>query len=353
MDSSANAVQWITQQEQQSLLFLLEHAPDLDNTLITLMQEKKITHDILLEKHIIIQDTIGDVWEMVAWDQKDQNERKECKGNEWYLKHLELGFDKLNNPEEGVDAHKDVCNLLWTGTAQLRNQVKKVAKSVVEDTYGLKNLPEIQRVLVVLFLLRYNTQGNNAILNFVFADIKLSWEADEVDTRESTVNHKQSFQHTAIFMLIVQYWLSSQRKGLLQSHWPTSKIAKERFLEMPDNLIVFACNAIETALADIATSVHQFTNKVYAPKWVNLMDLPKVMKNCAPAVHAGIKEFITNSVRNTVAAQAAGQKQKLQEDADTEGNGDFMFWKEIELTSVAVPSGVQANTVVATAEAVG
>ncbi|EPS94079.1 hypothetical protein FOMPIDRAFT_93384 [Fomitopsis schrenkii] len=320
-------------------------------------QEKKITHDILPEKHIVIQDAIGDVWEMVA---RERKERKEREGKERNLKHLELGFDKLNNPEEGADARKDVCNLLWTGTAQLRNQVKKEAKSVVEDAYGLKNLPEIQRVSAALFLLKYNTQGNNAIPNFVFADVKLSWEGDEVDTRESTVNRKQPFQHAAIFTLIAQYWFSSQREGLLQAHWPSSKIAKERFLEMPDNLIVFACNAIETALADIATGVHQFTNKVYAPKWVNLMDLLKVMKSRAPAVHAGIKEFIANSVRNTVAAQAAGQKQKLQEDADAEGEGDFMSWKEIEVTGVAGPSGVQASSVagaaspvVATAEAVG
>ncbi|EPS98654.1 hypothetical protein FOMPIDRAFT_93963 [Fomitopsis schrenkii] len=304
-------------------------------------QEKKITHDILPEKHIVIQDAIGDVWEMVA---RERKERKEREGKERNLKHLELGFDKLNNPEEGADARKDVCNLLWTGAAQLRNQVKKEAKSVVEDAYGLKNLPEIQRVSAALFLLKYNTQGNNAIPNFVFADVKLSWEGDEVDTRESTVNRKQPFQHAAIFTLIAQYWFSSQREGLLQAHWPSSKIAKERFLEMPDNLIVFACNAIETALADIATGVHQFTNKVYAPKWVNLMDLLKVMKSRAPAVHAGIKEFIATSVRNTVAAQATGQKQKLQEDADA-GEGDFMSWKEIEVTAVAGPSGVQASSV--------
>lgn len=63
--------------------------------------------------------------------------------------------------------------------------MRKEAKSVVEDTYALKNLLGIQRVSAALFLLKYNAQGNNAIPNFVFADIELSWEGDEVDTRVS------------------------------------------------------------------------------------------------------------------------------------------------------------------------
>lgn len=46
MYSSANAVQWITQQEQQSLLFLLEHAPDLDDTLIALLARLKGNGDL-------------------------------------------------------------------------------------------------------------------------------------------------------------------------------------------------------------------------------------------------------------------------------------------------------------------
>lgn len=90
------------------------------------------------------------------------------------------------------------------------------------------------------------------------------------------MNRKRPFQHPAIYTLVARYWFSSQRAGLIES-------AKGRFLKMPDNLIAFACNAvstkylcidvwvltpqqIESALADIATGVHQFTNKVYAPK---------------------------------------------------------------------------------------
>ena len=77
-------------------------------------------------------------------------------------------------------------------------------------------------------------------------------------------------------MLIARYWLNGQRDAVVKS-------AKKRFLDVPDNLIAFVCNGvrhantilqccrltlteIETALADIATGVHQFTNKVYAPK---------------------------------------------------------------------------------------
>ncbi|KAI0720922.1 hypothetical protein C8Q72DRAFT_898263 [Fomitopsis betulina] len=122
----------------------------------------------------------------------------------------------------------------------------------------------------------------------------------------------------------------------------SAKNVEERFLSMPDNLIVFVCNAIESALADIATGVHQFTNKVYAPKWVNLMDLLKVMKARAPEVHVALKMFLGDSVRKTVAAQQAVKDSKSEEDGNEDG--DFMSWKDIEVTMLpdrAGPSGSQ------------
>ncbi|KAI0726077.1 hypothetical protein C8Q72DRAFT_796867 [Fomitopsis betulina] len=122
----------------------------------------------------------------------------------------------------------------------------------------------------------------------------------------------------------------------------SAKNVEERFLSMPDNLIVFVCNAIESALVDIATGVHQFTNKVYAPKWVNLMDLLKVMKARAPEVHAALKMFLGDSVRKTVAAQQAVKDSKSEEDGNEDG--DFMSWKDIEVTMLpdhAGPSGSQ------------
>ncbi|KAI0725607.1 hypothetical protein C8Q72DRAFT_797211 [Fomitopsis betulina] len=111
---------------------------------------------------------------------------------------------------------------------------------------------------------------------------------------------------------------------------------------MPDNLIVFVCNAIESALADIATGIHQFTNKVYALKWVNLMDLLKVMKARAPEVHAVLKMFLGDSVRKTVAAQQAVKDSKSKEDGNEDS--DFMSWKDIEVMMLpdrAGPSGSQ------------
>ncbi|KAI0725296.1 hypothetical protein C8Q72DRAFT_797422 [Fomitopsis betulina] len=122
----------------------------------------------------------------------------------------------------------------------------------------------------------------------------------------------------------------------------SAKNVEERFLSMPDNLIVFVCNAIESALGDIATGIHQFTNKVYAPKWVNLMDLLKVMKARAPEVHAVLKMFLGDSVRKTVAAQQAVKDSKSEEDGNEDG--DFMSWKDIEVTMLpdcAGPSGSQ------------
>ena len=61
--------------------------------------------------------------------------------------------------------------------------MKKDAKSVVEDTYGLKNLPAVCRVSAALFLLKYNPQGNNSIPNFVFDNIELQWSDNDVDIK--------------------------------------------------------------------------------------------------------------------------------------------------------------------------
>lgn len=66
--------------------------------------------------------------------------------------------------------------------------MKKEAKSVVEDAYGLKPLPAVRRVSAAQFLLKYNQQGNNAIPNFVFDDVELHWADDDVDTKVSQFN---------------------------------------------------------------------------------------------------------------------------------------------------------------------
>ncbi|EPS95193.1 hypothetical protein FOMPIDRAFT_1054438, partial [Fomitopsis schrenkii] len=155
----------------------------------------------------------------------------------------------------------------------------------------------------------------------------------------STVNRKRPFQHPAIYTLIARYWFSGLRDSVI-------KAARDRFLEMPDNLVAFVCNALETALVDIATGVHQFTNKVYAPKWVNLMGILKVMSTKAPDVHAGIKRFLAESTINATAAHQAGQKETSTEEADKD-EGDFMSWKDIEVTSPqhAGSSRTKATTV--------
>ncbi|KAI0736271.1 hypothetical protein C8Q72DRAFT_791416 [Fomitopsis betulina] len=224
--------------------------------------------------------------------------------------------DEEESEVEVGDGSSDEDVQIWTGAPQLCNRVKKDAKSVVEDTYGLKNLPAVRRVSAALFLLKYNPQGNNSIPNFVFDNIELQWSDDDMDIKVRM----------------------NRREALMKS----AKNVEERFLSMPDNLIVFVCNVIESALADIATGVHQFTNKVYAPKWVNLMDLLKVMKARAPEVHVALKMFLGDSVRKTVAAQQAVKDSKSEEDGNEDG--DFMSWKDIEVTMLpdrAGPSGSQ------------
>ncbi|KAI0714358.1 hypothetical protein C8Q72DRAFT_197230 [Fomitopsis betulina] len=287
-------------------------------------EEKKTGDAKLPNKHMVAKQVISNVWKL-----------RDDEGKPY--QHFDLGFKTLNR-DNNKDLRNDVFSLIWTGAPQLRNQVKKDAKSVVEDTYGLKNLPAVHRISAALFLLKYNPQGNNSIPNFVFDNIELQWSDDDMDIKASTLNRKRPFQHAAIYTLIARYWFSNPREALMKS----TKNVEERFLSMPDNLIVFVCNAIESALADIATGVHQFTNKVYAPKWVNLMDLLKVMKARAPEVHVALKMFLGDSVRKTVAAQQAVKDSKSEEDGNKDGY--FMSWKDIEVTMLpdcAGPLGSQ------------
>ncbi|KAI0728070.1 hypothetical protein C8Q72DRAFT_795501 [Fomitopsis betulina] len=72
------------------------------------------------------------------------------------------------------------------------------------------------------------------------------------------------------------------------------------------------------------------------------MDLLKVMKARAPEVHAALKMFLGDSVRKTVAAQQVVKDSKSEEDGNEDGN--FMSWKDIEVTMLpdrAGPSGSQ------------
>ncbi|EPT04067.1 hypothetical protein FOMPIDRAFT_1046537 [Fomitopsis schrenkii] len=147
--------------------------------------ERKFSHTLLPEKDMIVKRAINDVWQLRDDDGKS-------------IKNIELGFKVLND-EKNEDIRSDIFTLLWTGAPQLRNQVKKEAKSVVEDAYGLKNLSAVQRVSAAQFLLRYNQQGNHAIPNFVFDNVDLCWMDDDVDTKASTVNRKRPFQHLTDF----------------------------------------------------------------------------------------------------------------------------------------------------------
>ena len=74
--------------------------------------------------------------------------------------------------------------------------MKKEAKSVVEDTYGLKNLPAVRCVSAALYLLKYNPQGNNSIPNFVFDNIELQWSDDDVDIKVRMNSYQWSCRST-------------------------------------------------------------------------------------------------------------------------------------------------------------
>ncbi|KAI0718101.1 hypothetical protein C8Q72DRAFT_891291 [Fomitopsis betulina] len=57
----------------------------------------------------------------------------------------------------------------------------------------------------------------------------------------------------------------------------------------------------------------------------------------APEVHAVLKMFLGNSVHKTVAAQQAVKDSKSEEDGNEDG--DFMSWKDIEVTMLPDHAG--------------
>ena len=62
------------------------------------------------------------------------------------------------------------------------------------------------------------------------------------------MNRKHPFQHPAIYSLIAQYWFAGQQRALIKG-------VEDRFLAMPDNLIVFVCNAVSVPMLSILSQV--------------------------------------------------------------------------------------------------
>ena len=72
---------------------------------------------------------------------------------------------------------------MWSAASQLRHELKKKAKIVVDDAYGLNHMSGPRKVAAATFLLKGNVQGKHTMPNFIFNDISIAWSADDVDVK--------------------------------------------------------------------------------------------------------------------------------------------------------------------------
>ncbi|KAH9926365.1 uncharacterized protein B0H18DRAFT_954689 [Fomitopsis serialis] len=266
--------------------------------------EKMQNSSQLPYKHTLIKRAIRDARSHRAEDGKK-------------IPYLVSGFKILQTPGKN-HLRGQVATIVWTGVCQFRNDVKKKAKIVVDSAYGLAGLSTQRRVAAATFLLKFNMQGRFSMPNFIFGDIDIAWQANdalEVDTKASVVNRKKPFHHRAISDVIAQHWFHGHRDF-------ASVAANDRFSEVPNNLIALVCNAIEAALVDIATGTHNFTNKMYAPKWGNIMGILDQFEHKAPDAYESMKALIWTNVMALVDEQKASKlKDQAEAEVDVGGRG--------------------------------
>ncbi|KAH9927709.1 uncharacterized protein B0H18DRAFT_1118235, partial [Fomitopsis serialis] len=242
---------------------------------------------------------------------KDAREKKE----------LRRAYAKVQAGEgdEGNHLRTSVNTVVWAVAAQLRNEVKKKAKTVVEHAYGLNMHPKQRRVSLATWLLKTHPMRVNGVKhdipNFVFGDMELAWNKDGLDTKKCRVSPEQPFRHPAIAEIIVQQWFLGNGGAGQAVH---------RFREVPDNLICLVCNSIELGLKEAVSSTQiMFTNRQFAPKWDSLMTILEAMQENAPDYYRDLKTYVWGRISQRVDGITSDQ-------SDDEPDENFMDWTALQ-----------------------
>ncbi|TFY53949.1 hypothetical protein EVJ58_g9150 [Rhodofomes roseus] len=217
-----------------------------------------------------------------------------------------LALDELRGEEDKVVAlRKMVLDLVWQGASQMRNDLKKKAKQVVDEAYGFAGLTAPKKEALAMWLLKTYKQsvkgGYAYVPYFTFPVKEVVWTDGQKSKGGSQVNEQKSklantklLQHPAIAKLIYAFWFSLSHKEVRD--W------REKFSSVPDNLIALVCNALEAAIKDhLQTSASnaldlQFSNKIYAPKWNDHMTILEEMCKVHPEVYQHMKSGIWTRV---------------------------------------------------------
>ncbi|EPS92875.1 hypothetical protein FOMPIDRAFT_1056478 [Fomitopsis schrenkii] len=221
-------------------------------------------------------------------------------------KQIRAAIDEIKGDSEEVQTlRKALTDVVWTAASQMRNDLKKRAKQVIEEAYDMSTLQPKRKEALAAWLTRSYKQPlrGSALVSvpyFIFGDIKIAWNGEgrkaALDEKGCSVNLKKPFQHPAIWQLVHVYWFSGSGNSEL-------KAPRDQFSQIPNNLIALVCNALEAALRDFVQPDMQFSNKVYAPKWDDHMALLEEIERAKPDVFAGIKRRIWEKVSSRLAEE--------------------------------------------------
>ncbi|KAH9834243.1 uncharacterized protein C8Q71DRAFT_859900 [Rhodofomes roseus] len=221
---------------------------------------------------------------------------------------LGVALDELLGEGEEVDAlRKMVLDLVWQGASQMRNDLKKKAKQVVNEAYGFAGLKAPKKEALATWLLKTYKQSMKG------GYASKSKGGSRVDEQKSKLANTKLFQHPAIAKLIYAFWFSLSHKEVRDQ--------RKKFSSVPDNLIALVCNVLEAAIKDhLQTSASnaldlQFSNKIYAPKgllrWNDHMTILEEMRKVRPEVYQRMKSGIWTRVNL-----------KIKEDDKVRGRAD-------------------------------
>ncbi|KAH9916069.1 uncharacterized protein B0H18DRAFT_1124470 [Fomitopsis serialis] len=253
-------------------------------------------------------------FEMIRTKREDEKDEKEMLEEEKEEERKRLALQQ------------DVYTVVWASASQFRNELKKKAKVVVDQMYGLQGLSPEQRSSVAAWLLRTHSTdvldgGSRNIPNFVFSDINLVFDGGKhgkkLDLKATTFNEDEPFRHEVIAELIYQHWALGARADA------NLHAAMDDFRKVPDNLIAVVCNTIDSALTEVVTHgmANFFTNKLFAAKWDGLMAILETLKNEAPEHYRETKAIIWAQISGRLKANTIDE----EDSDDTKGTSFLKF----------------------------
>ncbi|KAH9838763.1 uncharacterized protein C8Q71DRAFT_856687 [Rhodofomes roseus] len=269
--------------------------------------------------------------QLVAYALKDARNSVDKDGKRMVTVCTAYKMLRQGTSSKDDNLRKQVNLVVWGTASQLRNEVKRKAKVIVDHAYGLNVVQTNKRTQLALWLLTTHAMkvkgGKCGIPNFVFGDMQVVWdEKGSIDKEKSNVKNDVPFRHPAISEIITQQWFVGHAKTTT----PT-----ERFSSVPDNLIALVCNAIEVSLREVATNTPMsFSNK----QWDDLMSILEATRQNAPDYYKATKKLLWDSIKTST---ESGFKAKV---AASEDKGDtFVNWSKLQTVALEDTSTVSGS----------